>query len=113
MQIMPEMKKSQKKHLQGLANRCYEIEVSMALQNLGGNFKKWKNKEITTWELNEKIHQYHNGTARDLYKFYELLKDPRVAVAQAVSKGIIKIEDVQKNCRPLLTSLIEIYEDNK
>ena len=108
---MSDMTKSQKKHLRELSNRCYEIEMSESLDKLNENFKKWKNKDITVWDLNEKVHQHHDGTARNLYKRYELLTDPRVAVAQAVSKGIINIEDVQKNCRSLLKSLIEFYDN--
>ncbi|MGD9210331.1 MAG: hypothetical protein PVI90_06120 [Desulfobacteraceae bacterium] len=108
---MLEMTKKQKRHLKELSSKCYEIEVSNALNDFGEDFKKWKNKEITVWELNDKIHEYHDGTARDLYKFYEFLKDPRIAVAQAISKGIIKIEDVQENCRSLLESLIEFYDN--
>lgn len=107
---MADMTKSQKRHLRELATRCYEREMSAALEDLNQNFKKWKNNEITIWELNDKIHQHHNGTARALYKIYEQLNDPRVAVAQALSKGIIKIDDVKENCRPLLNSLIEFYD---
>lgn len=108
---MTDMTKKQKRHLNELSERCYEIEMSKALDNLYEYFTKWKNNEVTVWELNEKIHQHHNGTARDLYKFYGLLRDPRVAVAHGVSKGIIKIENVKENCRPLLKDLIEFYKD--
>jgi hypothetical protein len=101
------MTKLQKRHLRELAQRCYELEMSMALQNLDENFKKWKNKEITAWELNERIHQHHSGTARDLYKIYELSNDARVVVSQAVVKGIITIEEVKEDCRPLLARFIE------
>ncbi len=107
------MKKLQKRHLRELAKRCYEIEMSMALQNLDENFKRWKNNEITPWELHDKIHQHHNGTARDLYKIYELSGDARVVVSRAVLKGIIKIEEVQEDCRPLLTRFIETMGEMK
>ncbi len=36
---------------------------------------------------------------------------PRVALSQAVVKGIIKIEDVPENCRPLLEGLIDFYQN--
>ena len=107
------MKKSQKRHLRELAKRCYEIEMSMALQNLDENFKRWKNKEISPWELNDKIHEHHNGTARDLYRFYELSSDARVVVSRAVLKGIIKIEEVQEDCRPFLDRFLEAMVDIK
>ncbi|MBW2689292.1 MAG: hypothetical protein JRC99_05110 [Deltaproteobacteria bacterium] len=108
---MSDMTKSQKKHLRQLAGQCYEKEMTLVLESLYEDFKKWEKSEITPWDLNDKIHQYHDGTARELYKLYEGLNDPRVALAQAVAKGIIKIEDVPENCRPLLTDLIDFYQN--
>ena len=107
MELNFAMNKSQKRHLRELARRCYEKEMSLALHDLYRNFKRWKNNEITAWELNDKIHEHHNGTARDLYKLYELSNDPRVIVSRAVVKGIITIDEVQEDCRPLLTRFIE------
>ncbi len=46
---MPTMTKKQKKHLQELSDRCYEIEMSEALNDLFDNFQKWKNGEIDVW----------------------------------------------------------------
>ncbi len=110
---MTDMTRSQKRHLRELADQCYEIEMSKALEELYENFKKWENKEISTWALNEKIHQHHNGKALDMYKTYEQLNDPIISVAQAIKKGILQIEDVHVSCRPPLKSLIEFYASNK
>lgn len=38
-----------------------------------------------------------------------MLNDPRVAVAQAVAKGILDISEVKEDCRALLEGLIAIY----
>jgi hypothetical protein len=110
---MLNMTKKQKKHLRELASRCYEIEMSEALDELNQDFKKWKNGEITVWDLDEKIHQHHDGVARDLYKFYEMSRNSKNAVACGVSNGIIKMEDIQKDCHPLLEQLIECYDETK
>jgi hypothetical protein len=99
---MTNLTKSQKKHLQQLAGQCYEKEMSLALEVLYEEFQKWKKSEITAWDLNEKIHEHHNITARELWKIYEQINDPSLAVALALTKGIIKIEDVQENCRELV-----------
>ena len=108
---MPDMTKSQKKQLRQLAGQCYEKEMTLALETLYEDFRKWEKSEITAWNLNDKIHQYHNGTARELYKLYEGPSGPIVALSQAVAKGIINIEDVPENCRPLLAGLIDMYQD--
>jgi hypothetical protein len=105
------MNKSQKRHLRELASRCYEKEMSLLLQDLYENFKRWKRAEITARELNDRIHEHHNGTARDLYKIYEFSKDSRVVVSRAVVNGIISIDEVQEDCRPLLDRLIEGMRD--
>jgi hypothetical protein len=107
---MTDLTKSQKKHLRQLAGQCYEKEMSLALESLYENFKKWKKSEITAWDLNEKIHEHHNVTARELWKIYEQMNDPSLAVAFALAKGIIPIEDVDENCRELVERKSDIYE---
>ena len=108
---MNDLTKSQKKHLRQLAKDCFEKEMSLALEALYQEFKKWENEKITTWELNDKVHEHQNKKAKQLGKLYEDINDPRIALAQAVVKGIIKIEDVQENCRPLLQNLIDFYQN--
>jgi len=110
---MPEITKSQKRHLRQLADQCYEKEMSLALESLYDDFKKWKNEEITAWDLNDKIHEHHNVTARDLWKLYEHVNDPALSVATALAKGIIKIDDVAENCRELVEIKGDVYELRK
>jgi hypothetical protein len=38
-----------------------------------------------------------------------MLKEPRVAVAQAIAKGILDISEVKEDCRSLLDGLITYY----
>ena len=110
---MPGMSRKQKKHLQELSDRCYEIEMSEALDGLFDDFKKWKKEEITVWNLNERIHQYLNNAARNLNKFYEVLRNPPNAVARGVSRGKIKMEEIQKDCHPFVKRFIEYYDSDK
>jgi len=107
------MSKKQKRHLQELSNRCYELELSAALNELYQNFEKWKNGSVPIWDLQEQIHQHHDGISRDLHNFYDMLRDPFKAVARGVAKGIIKMEDIQEDCHSLLERHIEYYEQQK
>jgi len=107
------MSKKQKKHLKELSDRCHELEMSEALKELFDDFQKWKNGEIDVWDLNEKIHFHHDTTARNLYKFYEMLRNPQIAVAHGVVKGIIKMDDIQKDCHPFVERLIELHKKEK
>jgi hypothetical protein len=106
---MTNLTKSQKKHLRQLAGQCYEKEMSLALEALHENFQKWKRSEITPWELNEKIHEHHDHTARDLWKIYEQMNDPSLVVSIALAKGIINIVDVQENCREFVEIKSEFF----
>jgi benzoyl-CoA reductase/2-hydroxyglutaryl-CoA dehydratase subunit BcrC/BadD/HgdB len=106
--IMKEPTKSQMKHLRSLANRAYDAEISAALDDLYEKFQKWKANEITSWALSDEIHKYHNETARELCKIYEMSRSPELNVAYAVAKGILKIEEVEESCRPLIESKIDL-----
>ena len=110
---MSEVSKSQKKHLRALAQRAYEAELSLALNALHGKFQKWQAKEISPWDLTEDIHKFHDGTARDLYKFYEMSSNVELSVAHAVATGILAFEEIEENCQPLLQSTIDyLRRDN-
>ena len=106
---MKEMTKSQRRHLNELAGRAYESELSRAIDSVHQEIQKWKNKEISCWDVDQKIHSYHDDEARSLYKTYVMLNDPRVAVAQAIAKGILDISEVDEDCRSLLEGLIDYY----
>ena len=105
--------KKQKRHLKELSERCYELEMSEALNKLFDDFQKWKKGEINVWDLNQNIHIHHDTTARNLYKFYEMVRSPENAVARGVSRGIIKMDDIQKDCHPFVERLVENYDKNK
>lgn len=107
---MTDLTKSQRKHLRQLEGLCYEKEMSLALESLYEDFQKWKKSEITTWDLNDKIHEHHNGTARELWKLYEEMNNPSLAVSVALAKDIIKIENVPENCRALVARMSDIYQ---
>jgi hypothetical protein len=110
---MPAMSKKQKKHLKELSVRCHELEMSEALNKLFDDFQNWKKGEIDVWDLNQNIHIHHDTTARNLYKFYEMVRSPENAVARGVSRGIIKMDDIQKDCHTFVERLVEYYDQNK
>ncbi len=104
---MPELTKSQRKHIRSLAQRAYEKELSQALNSLHERFQKWHANEISPWDLSEDIHKFHDGTARELYKFYEMTHNFEFSVAHAVAKDILDFEEIEENCRALLQPKID------
>jgi hypothetical protein len=108
---MKDMTKSQKRHLKELADKAYEIELSKAIEALGPSIHKLKNGEVSCWDVDREIHHYHDNVARGLYKTYIMLNDPRVAVAQAIAKGILDIFEVKEDCRHLVEGLLAYYRE--
>ena len=98
------------KHFRKLAALAHERELVKALEKVLTEFDRWKKGEIDPFKLNAKIHEHHDGTARDLYKFYVYAK-PEVAVSQAIVDGILNEDDVDERYLHFLERLIELYRE--
>ena len=107
---MMDLTKAQRKHLRTLSEKAYDRELSQALDDLSDRFKVWQKGNLSSWDLNQEIHEFHNGRSRDLYKFYVMNYDPIFCVAYALAKEIVDIEDVEKNCRAILQPKIEFIK---
>lgn len=81
------------KTLRQFAGIAYERELSIATRALQEQFVRWENKEIDVFELNEKIHEFHNGISRKLYSQFVGM-DSAFGVASALHDGILSREEV-------------------
>lgn len=70
------------------ANEARELELHNALEGLFEDFGRWADDGYSSSELSERIHEFHNGISRELYKRYISLP-PHVAVARAIAVGVI------------------------
>ena len=104
--------KAQRKELRRLAGVAHERELGTALAALQVQFEEWNAGKLDVHGLSDAIHQFHNGVARDLYVTYTRL-EPRVAVAQAVARKILRDDEVPPGLREALQSLITFYEESK
>ena len=105
-----ELTKKQRKHIRELASVSYERALAAALDKLLAAFQKWKQGGMSPFDLNEEIHQYHNGTARDLYKQYAMC-DPDMAVMFALADGILKIEELNEDCRTFYQNRLDRLQE--
>lgn len=105
---MRERTKAQKRHLRDLATIAYDRELSEALNDLQGHFTRWQAGEITAWDLNELIHNHHNGISRELYRLYTG-SNPAMPVARALARQLLRWDEVNESCRPLLTGMAEYF----
>ena len=85
--------KKEQRRLRELAATAYEREMNGAAEGLLKQFERWKNKQIDVFELNDKIHEFHNGISRDLYRRYTG-EHPELSVAIALNRGILSREEI-------------------
>jgi hypothetical protein len=104
--------KAQRKELRRLASLAYERELGAALAALETHFREWHAGSCDVHQLSDMIHQFHNGIARDLFVTYTRL-EPRLAVAQAVARKVLRDDEVPATLREALHTLIAFYEESE
>jgi hypothetical protein len=91
---MLDFTKSEKKELRTLSAIAYEKELALELEKLFQEFLLWKNKQLRSLDLDEKIHGYHSDAHRSLFNMYNQNSNFFPAVARAVGLGLIFPEQV-------------------
>lgn len=85
--------KLEKKELRRLAGLAHEHELAKALEELEEDFRQWRKKKISAFELSDRIHKFHNGIARNLWSFYET-EHAELSVRHALAEGIISKSEI-------------------
>ena len=85
--------KKQRAELKRLNGLAWERELATALDELFAQFGKWRSETISEFDLSDKLHEFHDHTARDLYKRYAF-GDNFFAVPGAIARGIIRESEV-------------------
>jgi len=85
--------KSIRKKLRELAGLAHERELSMAMETLDKHFAQWRRQEIDCFELNDRIHRFHQNTSSELWKTYSSMEDDFL-VCRAVKLGFLSREEV-------------------
>lgn len=103
---MQELSKAEKRYLGTLVSLAWERELNIALDALFKRFQEWKAGTLDPFELEQEIHRFHEGPAREAWKRYSVSPGQSdIAVAGAVTRGILEITDVESPFR----SRIEPY----
>ena len=97
-----ELPKTIKKAMRPLVGLAHETELGRALEELYGDFKRWKTGEIDSFELSDLIHKFHDGPNRRIYLRYTSRLDPRFLVEYALEEGLIQEAAVPKEVWPYL-----------
>jgi phage-related minor tail protein len=106
---MIELSKAARKAIRDAASIAYERELANALEDLAQIFQEWKAGSRNAFDVSDAIHEFHQGTARELFKQYEAGSNsvPDFAVAAAVVGGFIKLEEIGPAGRDHVAKIVE------
>lgn len=106
---MNELSKSARKAIRDAASIAYERELAQALRDLADVFNEWKAGTLNAFDVSDAIHEFHQGTARELFKQYEAGSTavPDFGVAGAVIDGFIKLEEIAPAGREHIAKIVE------
>ncbi len=109
---MDEIHKRLKRLVREWAGVAHDRELSRALLDLRGHFDRWQRGEIGPSDLNDMIHQYHQGTARDIWKHYSTnYLEP--AVGFCVATGVVQREELPPELLEHVAGWIQFYESGR
>ena len=106
---MEETPKRLKRLVREWANVAHDRDLRKALNELRSQFDRWDRGEITSFELNDLVHRYHQDTSREIWKRYAT-NHLEPAVASAVVAGGLRKEELPPELVKHIASLIEFYE---
>ncbi|MBN1312225.1 MAG: hypothetical protein JXB30_12470 [Anaerolineae bacterium] len=101
-----------KKLIREYHGKAYEKELHRELAKLDQSFAEWRDGEIDSWELSDRIHQYEVGPSRELYKQYT----PKVAdmnLAYAIVAGILDRDEIPTELLEALDGALRFYQGMK
>lgn len=91
-----------------------EAELSAHLEDLLAQFRVWKEKRINAHDLSQKIHEFHDGPARQLRGFYHANSGRNsqapLLVASAVARGFLQTEQLGDTLARKLAPTIDHFK---
>jgi len=107
-----ELTKAQKRELRELVGIGHERELAAELGRQNTDFAAWKTGEIDPFELNNRIHRFHNGAAREVYDRFAMRGMEEILVARLIVDGVISESEVSPALREALKAQIESIRAN-
>lgn len=91
MQTIP---KQVKKQVREWCNVAYERELTAELEKLHTDFHDWKSGKLNCFDLTDRIHDFRQNAARDLYKIYVMGPANAYLIAGALERGVLKEDEL-------------------
>lgn len=102
-----------KKKLAELVTAAHETALRRELAKLDEHFERWRRSEIDSFDLSERIHQFHEGPAREIYKEFTYTRsaDLPMLAARAIQSGVLPKHAVPDDVVPYLERLLAFYRE--
>lgn len=100
--------KKQRRELRNLQGLAWDRELSGALEELLRDFQSWEKGKISPFELNDRIHRFHNGRSRELFNAYAGSLDS-FWLEIVVARGVIEESEVSEDLLAVIRPNIDAY----
>lgn len=108
---MHDLPKAARRAIRDLASLAYERELADELTKLHAKFDAWNAGQMTPFELEQVVHQFHDGVSRQLYNRYASGTTLPHEVAAAVLRGTISPAEIPEAAREQLDRLITLLAE--
>ena len=88
---------------------AHDRELGQALLQLRTHFDRCQRGEIAAADLNDLIHQFHQGASREIWKRYAN-NHLEPAIGSAVAAGILRREELPEDLLRHVSGLIDFFE---
>jgi hypothetical protein len=106
---MPKTSKKLTAAVRKHAKRAWEAEMRAALEPLAAKFDLWRAGRMSTADLDEAIHAYHNGVAREIWRRFAT-NDPKMPLAHAVAIGAPSMESLPSGVAEHIAPLVGFFQ---
>ena len=104
-----ELKKGLKRVLLDYYWRAHDEELRRALAVLASSFDDWKQGQLSNEDLADRIHKFHNGVSREIYKRYDG-KMLEFTVTRAIVEELLERSKIPAELLEYLKESLEAYE---
>jgi Plasmid pRiA4b ORF-3-like protein len=101
-----------KRLLREWAGAAHEEELRRALLPVSEAFERWARRDLSSGELSEIIHRFHQGPARELWVRYDT-SHLEMPVAFAITTGVLTRETIPAELLEHLAGALRFYEEQR
>ena len=88
---------------------AHDRELTKSLLDLRAHFDRWQRGDITATDLNDLIHEFHQGASREVWKKYAT-NHLEPAIGYAVATGLLRREELPPELLQHVAAMVEFYE---